>query len=482
MKKGLFIFIIFCIGCFSSLNAQNLVVNPSFEITTDCPISISQFELATGWDGANGTADTCSTSDLYATCSWALGGANSPNGLLGYQPSHSGNYHAGMIAYEGIALFGCLNFGGADYREYLQGSLTQPLVAGKTYCVSFYISLANSSKWGTDDIGVYFSNTSTQQNFCTGQGSIAVVPQLEYTGAPLLDTTNWVQLQWNYTATGGEQYFIIGNFKNDGNTSLTDANCGSLFSTVYYYVDDVKVEEVPVDYSAVQLLGDTLVCQGQPSVYTAQGGSEYLWSNGDTASTITAVFTTDTLLQVQISVACTTFTRSIFIQVKDCPLQVVASIDALNDTICPGKCTLLSVDVLGNGPFTYQWIQLSNAPDSIVQVCPTQQSTYTVIVDDTIASVLPDTVSITIYMQESCPYVIPNVISPNGDGANDVWEIQNIPLGTSVIIYNRWGFRVYDSDAYPNNFTAEGLTGGVYFYVVTFPLQSPQKGILHVFK
>jgi hypothetical protein len=70
--------------------SQNLVVNPSFENTSSCPIGISEFSKALNWSSVNSGADTCSSPDLYAGCAPAIGGANSPNALIGFQNSRTG--------------------------------------------------------------------------------------------------------------------------------------------------------------------------------------------------------------------------------------------------------------------------------------------------------------------------------------------------------------------------------------------------------
>jgi len=63
---------------------------------------------------------------------------------------------------------------------------------------------------------------------------------------------------------------------------------------------------------------------------------------------------------------------------------------------------------------------------------------------------------------------IPNVITPNGDGMNDVFEITtNLPI--SVLVFNRDGKEVYSSDNYQNDWGGGVLSPGVYFYEVTFP-------------
>jgi gliding motility-associated-like protein len=71
----------------------------------------------------------------------------------------------------------------------------------------------------------------------------------------------------------------------------------------------------------------------------------------------------------------------------------------------------------------------------------------------------------------------PNVITPNGDGINDLFEIDNLPENTEVIILNRWGNTVFSSTNYQNNWDGKSqngqeLTDGVYTY--KFKTQSGQ--------
>ncbi len=63
---------------------------------------------------------------------------------------------------------------------------------------------------------------------------------------------------------------------------------------------------------------------------------------------------------------------------------------------------------------------------------------------------------------------IPNVFTPNGDGKNDTFYLEN--LGSfefnEVTVINRWGSTVYQANGYLNDWTAPGLSDGTYFYVV----------------
>jgi len=72
------------------------------------------------------------------------------------------------------------------------------------------------------------------------------------------------------------------------------------------------------------------------------------------------------------------------------------------------------------------------------------------------------------------PLIIPNVITPNGDGINDTWSIEHIedfPHAT-FMIYNRWGNIVWKAEN--NSFEWNGtnyrngelLPDGTYFYII----------------
>ncbi len=64
----------------------------------------------------------------------------------------------------------------------------------------------------------------------------------------------------------------------------------------------------------------------------------------------------------------------------------------------------------------------------------------------------------------------PNVITPNNDGKNDFFVIDNLEnyISNTIVIYNRWGKKVFEQDNYQNDWDGEGLADGVYFYVVEF--------------
>jgi uncharacterized repeat protein (TIGR01451 family)/gliding motility-associated-like protein len=66
------------------------------------------------------------------------------------------------------------------------------------------------------------------------------------------------------------------------------------------------------------------------------------------------------------------------------------------------------------------------------------------------------------------PFRIPNVITPNGDGRNDTFEIQGLGkfVSNRIVIFNRYGDHVLERDNYGNDWDAPGQVAGTYYYVL----------------
>ncbi len=70
--------------------------------------------------------------------------------------------------------------------------------------------------------------------------------------------------------------------------------------------------------------------------------------------------------------------------------------------------------------------------------------------------------------------LIPNAISPNGDGKNDVWKLDFLNLlypNASVEIYNRWGEKVYNAEGdysspWDGTYKGQALPVGTYYYIL----------------
>ncbi|MDX2189209.1 MAG: gliding motility-associated C-terminal domain-containing protein [Bacteroidota bacterium] len=83
--------------------------------------------------------------------------------------------------------------------------------------------------------------------------------------------------------------------------------------------------------------------------------------------------------------------------------------------------------------------------------------------------------------------IIPNVFTPNNDGVNDQFEISGLNRQkTTLNVFNRWGQQVYQSgeNNYYNNWKAENLAEGVYYYTIKFNHETPRtyKGWVQVLR
>jgi len=65
-------------------------------------------------------------------------------------------------------------------------------------------------------------------------------------------------------------------------------------------------------------------------------------------------------------------------------------------------------------------------------------------------------------------FLIPNVITPNGDGINDSFEIVYTKGNAiwDIEIYNRFGKKIYDCRNYKNDWKGDKYPSGLYYYVV----------------
>ncbi|MFC3975514.1 gliding motility-associated C-terminal domain-containing protein, partial [Belliella kenyensis] len=79
------------------------------------------------------------------------------------------------------------------------------------------------------------------------------------------------------------------------------------------------------------------------------------------------------------------------------------------------------------------------------------------------------------------PFFIPNVITPDGDRRNDTFEIKGINkfVSNEIVIFNRYGDHVYEASNYRNDWGADKLPAGTYYYVFK---AKDRAGREHVFK
>jgi gliding motility-associated-like protein len=228
-------YILFFVFCNAFSFAQiNLVPNPSFEDTLYCPNGLADFTAVENW-----TNPTLATPDYFNECD-IINSVGVPNNYYGYQTAHSGK------AYVGIgSAFGSID---SNYREYIQIKLLDSLIANKTYHLAFFINKSDSANLCISNFGIALSSNLIGGPFST---VINFTPQITSpNGLFLTDNLNWIKIEANYQALGGEYYMTVGYFGDDANADTI--SCSNISNTnlsrySYYYLDDFSLIEINED-------------------------------------------------------------------------------------------------------------------------------------------------------------------------------------------------------------------------------------------
>lgn len=251
---------------------------------------------------------------------------------------------------------------------------------------------------------------------------------------------------------------------------LEDA-CGDIESDNRIIVNVIPFPDPPK-------VADVYSCT--PSAFTlkASGGAdgEFRWYNSQSNPTPFPGEDKSTYTTTYLEATSTTFYVSIMRDGCESPRVPIKAIisgppvaDAGPDAVInPGESTTLQ----GSGDGSYEWTPsdgLSNPNIANPIARPTKTTVYTLRVSRGANCVGQD--EVTVIVRE--PMDIPNAFSPNGDGTNDTWEIENINTfpDARIEVFNRWGSKVYDKVGYQNDwngmYRGSPLPVGVYFYVIT---------------
>jgi hypothetical protein len=240
--------------------SQNLIPNGDFEFYTGCPTNNSQLDLAAPWfnpaPGPNGA-----TPDYYNQCSTNVV-ASVPGTTGQYQPAHSGGGYAGIYLYS--------YYFSSPYREYIEVPLTNSLTSGDCYHFEMFVNLADICGFTTDDIHIYFSDTIIQN--VHNYDVLPYQPQIRNSTGAYPDTLNWMTVSSDYTAHGGENYLIIGNFDNDSNTTLQFyQNLHPQY--LYILIDDISLYKCNATSAIEEVNSGSLIYSGDNLLHYYTGES-----------------------------------------------------------------------------------------------------------------------------------------------------------------------------------------------------------------
>lgn len=236
-----FIFNLFFLSITFYSFSQNLVRNHSFEEFYHCPKNVGEIDNCKFWFQPN-----YGSTDYFNSCANKFNvdvDVSVPNNFCGIKQPQDG------FAYTGLFLFGKTDF---DYREYLQGTLSNTLKEGKTYKIEFYIALADSSCLFSNSISVCFTDTFfSPDNYLEYALILPCENSVTICNNEGFLDKKWTKVEMNYIANGGESYFTIGlfsdnfSFKNYKKGVKNVVNKDARETNAYYYVDNVSI--TPLD-------------------------------------------------------------------------------------------------------------------------------------------------------------------------------------------------------------------------------------------
>jgi hypothetical protein len=208
---------------------ENLVNNGSFEKIDGKVKRLGSIETAFGWVSPTGVR-----ADLFAPSKDES--CDVPLNEMGKEKAKDGENYAGIIAF---------SYGDKMSRSYIMTKLDRPLIAGEKYCVQFNVSLAECSKYSSNQVGINFSKVAFGTDLKT---SFIDKTHVVHEDNKIFNAFyNWEKICDVFVADGGEKYLTIGNFSQNDDTMSernkkpSDVKVDQIVAS-YYYIDDVSVQ------------------------------------------------------------------------------------------------------------------------------------------------------------------------------------------------------------------------------------------------
>lgn len=141
----------------------NLVPNGGFEVVEGKLKKKGSIEMATGWKAPTGVK-----ADLFSEN--VTGAASAPKNEFGEQGPLGGSNYAGLLWW---------SYMNKEPRAYLQVKFRKMLTKGQKYCVRYYVSLADASKYAAAEHGAYISRMMVKKDDMNHLTYEAQVPTLK---------------------------------------------------------------------------------------------------------------------------------------------------------------------------------------------------------------------------------------------------------------------------------------------------------------
>lgn len=325
-------------------------------------------------------------------------------------------------------------------------------------------------KFDTDKLKAAFDNyAGTRKNVLEGctpltltfKNTSAGGKRYEWDVAGLAKSTDPAQTSFTFTQAG--QYVVKLRAYNPLNCRLVDST----------------QQIITIRPAAFNLTPDTTICSGQSVQLVAQGGTTYQWAavSGLSSTTVanpiaTPKATTTYSVTITNAYGCSAVkTETVKQDVSFTPMVTVStSVDCGHPMQLSFTNTTPNADrfvwTMGNGdtlitkaPTNYTYAESGRYPITVTAYrngCP---------------------ISTTLSVEVENLSRVPNVITANNDGKNDLFTI-GLP-DAKLQIVNRWGRLIYESARYQNDWGRD-VPYGIYYFVLTTPGGVECKGWLQV--
>jgi gliding motility-associated-like protein len=222
--------------------------------------------------------------------------------------------------------------------------------------------------------------------------------------------------------------------------------------------------------------GFTEFCNGDSLLVGVLPFTNILWSNGSTENEF-FIQTSQTLwVQYTNNVGCTNRDTLTITELDPITLNLSSPVypNGFNISTFGGNDGSIEIETNGGLPnYAYSFMSGINF-DPPAQNLPS--GWYTIIVSDSRNCIGIDSIYLTeppftpLPPQPDLPIAIPNSFTPNGDGFNDAFIIQNLINApeNKLSIFNRWGQLVFSAKNYQNNWFGDvnnTVSESTYFYI-----------------
>ncbi len=290
-------------------------------------------------------------------------------------------------------------------------------------------------------------------------------------------------------AKDGEYYSWTGPGGFTSNIASPVINAAALSNSGKYYVlvstkgGCSKLDSTTVIVSSLPIAdagNDVVICESQNTTLQASGGILYRWDATPGISDLTIanpvaspLVTTSYVVNVGNQYGCWA-KDSVVVTVLKKPVA-----DAGPDKkISEGESTVLN-GVIGGDTASYYWTPaqyISNVNILAPVVNPVSDFIYTLhVLSGNGCGSATDDVFVRVFKKIK----IPNAFSPNGDGINDVWNIEELATypESETNVFNRYGQLVFHSNGYgkpwDGKYNGKVLPVGTYYYTIDRKNQFP---------